>query len=199
MIPGAGTGRELLALLGAGYQVDAFEPAAAMVELANRTVPALGAAPVACVSLQEWSRCPAGRYDAILTGWGMWTHILLHDDRVAALRAFRRVCAAGPVLLSFDRRERYADHTERPIEGQPLHPQSTDRLGHFTRDLLRQKILRRSPIERGTGFRNGVFVHWVDETELREEAAAAAYQVAFYERDGARYPHAVLVPAPPTN
>ncbi len=198
LVPGAGTGREVLALLAAGYAVDAFEPAAPMVELASRTLAERGAGPVACMSLQEWSRQPAGRYDGVLTGWGMWTHILRHDDRIAALRAFRSVCA-GPVLLSFDRRERYADHTEQPIEGQPLHPPSTDRLGHLTREVVRRRLLRRSPIERGTGFRNGVFVHWVDEPELREEAAAAGYQVAFYERDGARYPHGVLVPREPTS
>jgi hypothetical protein len=194
LVPGAGTGREVLALHALGYQVDGFEPAAPMVALANRALVGAGASPLRQMTLQAWSTHPDGRFDAILAGWAMWTHILGHADRIHALQAFRAVCPAGPVLLSFDRREPYADHTERGALDQALHPPATDRIGRFTRVLLRQRILRRSPVERGTGFRNGVFVHWVDEAELREEGRAAGYRVAYYEHDGSRYPHAVLVP-----
>jgi len=195
LVPGAGTGREVLALHQRGYQVDGFEPTPAMADLADPLLRAAGAAPLQRITLQEWSAHPAGGYDAVFGGWAMWTHILGHADRVAALQAFRRVCPSGPVLLSFDRRDPYADHTERPAEGLPLHPPERDRLGVLTRVWLRQRLLHRAPIERGNAFRNGVFVHWVDEPELREEGGLAGYQVAYYERDGAKYPHGVLVPA----
>src|SRR5687767_12754763 len=42
LVPGAGTGREVLALHQRGYQVDAFEPTAAMVALANPLVVGAG-------------------------------------------------------------------------------------------------------------------------------------------------------------
>src|SRR5688500_15622114 len=38
LIPGAGTGREVLALHRLGFRVTAFEPPAAMVELANQVL-----------------------------------------------------------------------------------------------------------------------------------------------------------------
>jgi SAM-dependent methyltransferase len=194
LIPGAGTGREALALHRLGYRVTAFEPTPAMVDLANQVLVPAGAPEVLRRGLQEWMAAPDGSFDAVLGGWAMWTHILRHQDRIDALAAFRAVNPAGPVLLSFDRREPYADHTEAGIAGQPLYPAASDRLSRFTRVLLRERLLGRPPIERGTGFRNGVFVHWVDEPELTEEAAASGYRVAYYERDGSRYPHAVLVP-----
>ncbi len=197
LVPGAGTGREVLALHAAGYQVEGFEPTPQMLELANRALGEAGIAPLAHTTLQQWAAAPSGQFDGIFGGWALWSHILGHDERIAALRAFRSVCARGPVLLSFDRRERYADHTELPLHLQPLHPPAEDRIGRLTRVWLRQRLLHRQPIERGNGFRNGVFMHWVDEPELAEEGHLAGYRVAYYERDGSRYPHAVLLPESP--
>jgi hypothetical protein len=194
LVPGAGTGREMLALLARDYQVEGIEPTERMVELADRELLARGAPPLRRMTLQQWVRQPAGRYDAILTGWAMWTHILHHDDRVAALRAFRQVCPAGPLLLSFDRAEPYNDHAERHLEAQPLHPPPQGRVARITRTWLRRGLLRLPPLERGTGFRGGLYIHWVAESELAEEGGLAGYRVAYYERDGSRYPHAVLIP-----
>lgn len=194
LVPGAGGGREVIALLERGYTVDAFEPVAEQVEAANKIITARFGTRVECSTLEEWAEHPQGTYDAIFTGWGMWTHIIHHAERVAALRAFQRVCPSGPVLLSFWRYERLLDHREEPEVPLPLYPEPQNRLEKLTRGWLRQKVLRRTPIERGTGWVAGMYVHYTSEPELREEGALAGWDVAYYERDGSKYPHAVLVP-----
>jgi hypothetical protein len=144
-------------------------------------------------SLEEWCQAPVGAYDGVFTGWGLWTHLVSRDARLSALRAFREVCPRGPVLLSFWRRERVFDETERweaPEESSPLEA----RVLAVTRGLLRSRLLRLPPVEPGTVWRAGLFAHCVSEKELQEEAAACAYRLVHVERDGSRYPNAVLVP-----
>jgi hypothetical protein len=184
-----------------GYQVDAYEPVAALVAAANTGV--AGSVPVQQATVQQWSlqatgqqrsRQASGHYDAVVTGWGMWTHVLQQADRLAALRAFLAVCPQGPVLLSFWRGGALADHLERPQEASPLHPPPRSALERTSRLWLRQKVLRLVPLERGTMWRQGLYVHLVSDAELQEEAAMAGYTVAFLESDRRRYGHAILQP-----
>jgi len=202
-LPGAGGGRELLALLDRGYAVDALEPAPALADAARRALAARGerrgqgpGASVRCAPLEDWAEAPGGPYDAIFTGWGVWTHLVRRDTRLRVLRAFRQACPRGPVLLSFWRRERVFDAEERwdapdpPEERSPLEA----RAQAVTRGLLRARLLRLPPVEPGTVWRAGLYVHCASEAELREEGAACGYRLAHYERDGSRYPNAVLVP-----
>lgn len=201
LVHGAGAGREVLALLDRGYDVDAFEPVAALVAalrraLAERPPHASPGASVDVEGLESWAVMPVGSYDGIVTGWGAWTHLLRRDARLTVLRAFRRVCPRGPVLLSFWRREPVFDPEERGADApreEDLSPLAA-RFQALTRGLLRERLLGLPPVEPGTAWRAGLFVHCVSEAELREEAAACGYRVAHYERDGSRYPNAVLVP-----
>jgi hypothetical protein len=187
-VPGAGAGRELLALRERGYAVEGLEPVAVLRQAAARLGLPLGAQTV-----QEWARAPEGRFDGILAGWGLWAHLTRQAERQAVLEAFRSVCPSGPVLLSFFLRANLHDPLERVLS-LPLHPEPDGRLQRFTRGLLRARLLGLPPLERGLGWSHGFYFHTTYEGELNEEAAKAGYSVKYFEEDLRRYAHAVLVP-----
>jgi hypothetical protein len=194
LVHGAGAGRETVLLVRMGYAVDAYEPVGDMVEYANGVLAASGAK-VQQMSLQAWAAAPSGEYDGIFTGWDMWTHIMHHEERVAALRAFLAVCSGGPLLLSFYRPAVDTNRTEWERTREPLHPDPSGRAQRLVRVWLRRRILRRPPLERGTTWETGSYVHATSEAELREEAALAGWRVDYYERDFERYGYAVLLPS----
>ncbi len=194
LVYGAGGGRETVELLRCGYTVDAHEPVAEMVEVGNRQLAEFGEQ-INQLSLQEWAVAPTGTYDAIFTGWAMWTHIMRHDERGTALRAFRNVYASGPLLLSFLRPAANFDEAEPEAEAEPLHPEPRGGAQRLVRGLLRRRLLRRPPLERGTAWDTGSYVHQVSEAELREEAALSGWTLAYHEGDFRRYGYAVLLPA----
>ena len=155
-----------------GYQVDAFEPVPPLVDAANRALAEGGAAArVTRSTLEQWSAAPpaAAPYDGIFTGWATWTHLIQREARLAALRAFRRACPRGPVLLSFWRREPVFDSDERDADAPPEPPPPGSRAARWeamTRGVVRGKLLRLPPVEPGTTWRAGLFVHCVSEHEL---------------------------------
>jgi hypothetical protein len=193
LLPGAGTGREILVLLERGYSVDAFEPVSAMVDFTNETL--AGRAVVRRDTLQAWAEQPSGHYDGIFTGWGMWTHINRYDDRIAAMRAFRSVCDRGPLFVSFLRREHvnYSFDDARPGL-DPLHPPASGGVQKI-RNVVRERVLRREPLERGLVIADGVFKHVATEAELEAEGAETGWRLEHYSHDGTEYGHAVLLPA----
>jgi hypothetical protein len=203
LMHGVGGGRDLLALVRAGYTVDGHEPGGRLASAANALLQS-AAKPgnlsrVVESSMQAWAANPSrndqgDRYDGVFIGWTAWTHLLRHTERLDVLQAFRRVCPSGPVLLSFFRGENVFDLTEKAPDPQRVHPTWSDRLFRITRHLVRERLLRAPPIERGLGWRAGLYFHQTEEWELREEAALAGYEVAYYEQNGSLYPHAVLVP-----
>jgi hypothetical protein len=190
---GVGGGRELLALVEAGYQVEAYEPAAKLAGAATELL--AGRATVQELGLQAWAQArKVESFDGIFTGWGVWACLVRQDDRLEVLRAFRRVCPKGPVLISFFRGDALYDVDERVAEPVPIHPPWTDRLERLMRRVLRERVLGAPPLERGIAWQNGLYIHLTEEWELREEAGLAGYRVAHYEQSLQRYPNAVLVP-----
>jgi hypothetical protein len=194
LVPGAGGGRELVALAKRGFTMDALEPVPNLVAAAKPVIDPMRVR-IEERSLQEWATAPTGHYDGVFTGWGMWTHILGFHDRIEALRAFRRTCPTGPVLLSFWSNTKLFDQNEQPQELEPLYPHPGSRIHRWTRDWLRCRLLRRDPVERGTAWTRGMFVHLVTESELREEARLAGYELRFFEPNARHYAHAVLMPS----
>jgi len=93
---GVGGGRELLALVKAGYSVEAYETCGELGTAAGLLIRACGGGPVRPLSAQEWALAPTGHFDGVFTGWGMWGHVMEMGERVAVLSAFRQVCPAGP-------------------------------------------------------------------------------------------------------
>jgi hypothetical protein len=192
LLPGAGAGREAFALRSAGYEVDAFDASPALVDAACARG---GAGAVRLSELERWidEGTENGQpFDAIFTGWALWTHLVHRKDRLAALAGFRRVCPKGPVLLSFWRREKVFDLEETGIDKGAS--SRLQRLLQRARTLVKRDIEAEG--EEGTVWRGGMFAHLVSEHEIVEECDGAGYRVAHYERDGSRFPNAVLIPRP---
>jgi hypothetical protein len=188
-VPGAGAGRELLALIGRGHTVEGLEPEPTLRQAAERLL-----SPLRPESIQEWARSPEGQFAGVFAGWGLWAHLTAQRDRTAVLQAFRNVCPKGPVLLSFFRRSPLYEASERMAPPLPLCPAPEGRLQSLTRGWLRQRLLGLPPLERGVGWSRGFYFHAMSEAELVEEANASGYQVKYFEQDLSRYPHAVLTP-----
>jgi hypothetical protein len=111
LLAAAGFGRELLPLCAAGYTVDAFEPAESHATIlrtragdAAETVCGSFSDLVAAVcdgELNPLSELSQRRYDAVILGWGSFTHVLEDADRRALLRTCDRLAGHGPILASF--------------------------------------------------------------------------------------------------
>jgi hypothetical protein len=111
LLAAAGEGRELGWLCESGYTVDAFEPATSHV--AKLRAHAGERAEIACGSFADLvaavlraeptslASFGARRYDAVVLGWGSFSHVLEADERAELLRACDRLAGAGPVLASF--------------------------------------------------------------------------------------------------
>jgi hypothetical protein len=188
LVGGAGGGREALALAGLGYRVTAFEPSPELAEaLAARAHDEEGTA-VYRARYEDLPRLEgtSGRegadletlapVDAVIAGWGSFSHLRTPALRVAVLESLAR-STSGPILVSFlglfdDRRE------------------PTSLLGRLRRALPRRR-------GRGPGDVFSVYIgffHRTNEREIESLANAAGLEIvhrSFDERD-TNWPHVVL-------
>lgn len=98
LVGGCGTGRELRWLAAHGYEATGFDPVAdptAGPILRARYEDLLRPDHPATVAL--WARAP---FDAIVLGWGSFSHVPRATQRLAILRALHSL-TEGPVLLSY--------------------------------------------------------------------------------------------------
>ena len=109
LVTAAGSGREARVLSGQGYAVDALEPVPAMAA-ACAGVPGIGTVLRAThddlVGAVEGrggvaAALAARRYDAVVVGWGSFTHVLGRTRQRRLLAACDRLAPSGPVLISF--------------------------------------------------------------------------------------------------
>lgn len=111
LVGAAGSGREAIALAELGYQVDAFDPATRMVELAEAVLAAphqvrvgsfedLSSA-VLDLADNQLSVFAGNSYDAVLLGWGALSHVIEGTERERLLAASTALAPDGPVLASF--------------------------------------------------------------------------------------------------
>jgi hypothetical protein len=109
LVTAAGTGREVAGLRRLGYTVDAFEPApgqAALIGAGHDDI-VLGATYDDLV--RAWrgeATSPAApfvarTYDAVILGWGSYTHVLEASAQADVLEACAALCPSGPILASF--------------------------------------------------------------------------------------------------
>lgn len=113
LIGGAGSGREVKSLIKKGYQIVAFDPVGWCVENAKREILEKNCIDYLTGAYEELlfknSANSAmnhtvhthGPYDAVILGWGSFTHICDVDKRLALLLKIKELCPQGPVLLSF--------------------------------------------------------------------------------------------------
>jgi hypothetical protein len=111
LLGACGAGREALALLEMGFEVDAFDLAAELTSIARQTlgnrarVLTLGYEDLSAAVL-EGKTGPATslvqeRYEAVLLGWGSLTHVMDPNERLRLLRSLTLICPSGPILASF--------------------------------------------------------------------------------------------------
>ncbi len=104
LVGAAGSGREVLALLEAGYTVDAFEPAPDSFSALRANVE--GRASIWQLRYQELTEAveggrgpEPGSYDAVILGWGSLGYIPPEDAR-ALLPVCDALAPRGPILTS---------------------------------------------------------------------------------------------------
>ena len=177
LVGSVGGGREVLALLQKGYEVDSFECHPYLNECANRLLKKEGY--TAQVQLVPRDECPVTgkRYDGLIIGWGAYMLIQTRARRVAFLKKMRaQVDVGSPLLLSFYHR------------GQQLRSyRLTARVGALVRRLRGQR-----PVEVGDSLAPN-YVHYFMEEEVASELEEGGFELAYY---GTRsYGHAVGIAA----
>jgi len=184
LLGGCGGGRELLALASDGFVVDAFEPNHAYVAQAQRNLDekqlrgrVLRSAPDAMPD--EF----AGPYDGVVLGWGMYTHVVGRDRRIALLRALHeRLVEGAPLLLSFwvrdasSRRLRWQQGVAATFASASFNPRRPE----FGDDMNQQ-----------------AFVHWFDEAGIGAELREAGFQPVSFK--ATPFGHVVATASDPTD
>jgi hypothetical protein len=190
LVGACGGGRELFGLVELGYRIaSAYDPVAPFIEALRRDSRLLDAKDRLYVGThQALDSMGAGsnqhlgtsRVDAVLVGWGSFTHVLRAERRVAFLRSLRSLCPRGPVLLSFF----VAHGTE---EGE--------RPGRLRSRLRKLLGTDDSMFEAGDGVHGGTGgIHYFTETSFVAEAERAGYTVRHYQEHEVSAAHAVLIP-----
>lgn len=177
MVLAAGSGRESLALVERGMQVDAWECSAALREAGNRFFQreSIGL----CIQPVEPSKAPevpSGKtYDFCIVGWSAYCHILRRHDRVALLSDLRQVVTGG-VLISF------------------LEKSSPGRLKRMLRRIASLVPGAAKDVPMELVAEPGTIAVGFDEDMIHQEAGAAGFRVQLYRSHSPEYPCAVLVP-----
>lgn len=110
---GSGNGREVKALLKMGYSVVAFDPAKTAVNAARQEIVDKNCLGYFVGSYEDLALdIPGGSdlhnnvqsfapYDAVILGWGSFTHLSDRQTRISLIKKMAELCPHGPVLLSF--------------------------------------------------------------------------------------------------
>ncbi len=113
LLGGAGGGRELAGLCALNYAVVAFEPSPTLAAGAQRIAVEIPGAQAYQASYDDLVRAVrygegslagaplAGGFDAVVLGWGSFSHLTDPDERTALLHAVRDLAPTAPVLLSW--------------------------------------------------------------------------------------------------
>jgi hypothetical protein len=187
LVGGAGGGREALALTSLGYAVSAFEPSTELAGALAARAQQVGDLAVYRARYEELPHLArvSGRkgidlraltpIDAVVAGWGSFSHLRTREHRIAALESLANV-TPGPILVSF-----LGLYDERP-------PASF--VGRVRRALPRRE--GRTPADAFSVYIG--FYHRTSEHEIEDLAAAAGVEIvhrSFDTRD-TNWPHVVL-------
>lgn len=175
LVPGCGGGRELMALSSRGFRTTGFDPDPSYLEAA-RTIDWSGVAhaPVILQAPPDQVPAPLPAHDACLLGWGAYTHVVGRPARVAFLQALGQALVPGaPLLLSF----------------WVCAPRSRKRMvAHAVASFVATLTFNPRPPEYGDWLGQN-FTHSFHEAEIRDELAAAGFEMQEYSEEP--YGHAV--------
>lgn len=189
LVGACGGGREIFGLLERGYRIAAaYDPVAPFIDALRADPRLFEIRDRICVGahqtveslppLQQLGKA-GNPLDAVVVGWGSYTHLRGAARRVEFLRTLRALCPGGPVLLSFFAET--AAEAERPA-----------RLRARLRRLLGTTD---SMVEPGDGVNRGQgATHSFTESGFAREAAEAGYRVRHWQEHDFASAHAVLVP-----
>lgn len=166
LVVGCGAGRDLIALLRAGYRAEGLEVAPAAAAIARQMLARQGLHAEVRVGRVEDARLD-GRYDAIIFSWFCYSYIPARATRVAALtRLHAHLEPGGCVLISYV-----------PAVGRPR---------RLPVDLMRLagRVSRSdwSPQATDTVQSGGAglhFEHLFEAEEIAAEATEAGFAIAF--------------------
>ena len=192
LVGGCGGGRELFGLLDRGYRIAAaYDPVATFIEALHGDPRLEGSKDRICVGPHQAieSMAPIAELrargtlvDAVVIGWGSYTHILGGRTRVAFLRSLRALCPRGPVLVSFF----------VGIRSEPERPRQ------FRSRLRRILGTTSSMVEDGDGLhRASGGAHYFTESGFTSEVAKAGYRVEHWQEQDFASAHAILIPELP--
>ncbi len=199
LIGGAGTGREVIALMDLGYEVVAFDPASSFVKKTQDLQQKR-----ACLAFEQGtykdmadeSSETAARlnttiqshapYDAVVFGWGSYTHIASETVRIDVLKKCLHLAPGAPVLLSFWMR---GDDTER---ARTRAWKAGWRLGQL---FVGQKNPRAEDPGDDISGRAG-YGHFFSRREIERIAKEAGYKIARQAPGpySGVFPHTTLIP-----
>jgi hypothetical protein len=161
----AGSGREALALIEMGYDVDAFECNPRLAGFANSLLAGLGRP--AAVTVCERDVCPplTRRYDGAVIGWSSFMLIPGRERRIRFLQEVRKALGPGaPVLLSF-----------YPLEGDRRRLTAARTFGNLLRRLRGTELL-----EPGDDLCPN-YLHRFSREEIAETLETAGFQLAHFD------------------
>jgi len=202
LIGGAGSGREVNLPALQGYEVFGFDPAERFVESATRRFAGRTDVKFVRASYENlvYETRPRARkvnelldefhpFDAVVLGWGSFTHIVGADARILLLRRLKRLCPSGPVLLSFWLR---SEHDQARTPGR------AGLLGaKFGRFIAGQSSSVRSPLKGDNVLPHCGYAHSFLMAEIEWLAGEAGYVVHIPSdsAEAAEYPHVTLRPS----
>ena len=175
LVVGAGSGRDVLALLEAGHRVEGVELSRRSADRARRILADSGLhATIHTAAIEDWTS--SVRYDAIVFSWYTYSLIPIAKRRVEILAKLReRLLPGGRILIS------YLPHREEPSRGIPI----VAWLMRLTRSDWRLEpgdVLIYVP-------RHIRFQHTFRPEEIESEVLAAGLRVVWHETT----PEALLV------
>lgn len=175
VVTGAGSGREVVALLAMGYDARGFEPNRHLVAAGRRLLADRLPGHQARLSVSTRDDYPSDQAGvSVIIGWGSYMCIPQRSRRVALLSACREALAPdGAVLLSYFRE---------------AHHRRGHRVTAMTANLVSRLRGRDAHFEVGDNLSPN-FVHVFTDAEVEVELAQAGLDVVALRN--APYPHAV--------
>lgn len=174
LIAAAGGGREIIALVKRGFEVDAFDCSSHFVESCQQLLRGEGIEAGLFLALPDSVPEHLKAYDGIIVGWGAYMHIAGQENRVRFLTALHGYMReGGSLLVSFLTRAPNS-HEAKLVFG----------IARTIRWLRR----RRDDVELGDSL-FGSFNHTFTRTEIERELGEGGFKLQFYAEQP--YGHAV--------